>query len=331
MTLSNGALKKYVGDVYLMEKLKYNQETAIQNLKSTIQNLNNTMPLPEPVQAVVPSQKENKAFKTISLGVVFFLFSSILMEFFSLARSGVGYALSVCMSFAMLGSTIAVIKGFCDIIRNVKIHKENKSIDAQNQKNRDLYLANKKAYDQSVRKAHTAKKLAGVLQNRLYDLQKELAVIEKDLTHIYSYNIIYPAYRNRAAVTSFFEYLSSGRCSNLEGHEGAYNLYSMEARMDHLAEGQNKILSHLNKIEFNQRALFLAVNKSSEQLCQMQDAISSVDQDLQRIASASQVSNAQLERIACNAEMIQFNSNQIRSEVELRNHVDGIFASHYQF
>ena len=329
MTLNNSALKKYVGDVYLMEKLKYNQETAIQELTNTIRKLSNTQPLPEPVQAVVPSQKKNKAFKTIALGVVFFLLSSILMEVFSLARSGVGYALSVCMSFAMLGSTIAVIKGFCEIIGNVKIGKENKRIDAQNQKNRDLYLANKREYDKSVQKVHTAKKLAGILQYRLRDLQEELAVIEKDLAHIYSYNIIYPAYRNRAAVASFFEYLSSGRCSSLEGHEGAYNLYNMEARMDHLAEGQDKILLNLNKIEANQRTLVLAVSKSNERLSQVQDAIYSVDNDLQKIASETQVSNAKLEKIAYNAELIQFNSSQIRSEVELRNHVDGIIASHY--
>lgn len=321
--LSSSTLKNYIGDVYLMETLKFNQEKAILDLKTTIQNLNNIMPLPEPVQAVEPSRKRNKALKEIALGVVINLLACVMLELVN------DFFLQACLGLVIIGSLIAVIKGFCDAVGNVKIYMENKNIAKENQKNRDLYVASKKEYDKSVQKAQTAKRLAGVLQNRLHDLQSELSVIKNDLDHIYNYNIIYPAFRNRAAVTAFFEYLASGRCVSLEGHEGAYNLYSMESRMDHLADNQNIILSHLSRIEANQRSLVLAVNKSNQQIQQMQDAIGSVSSDLQRIANSSQVTNAHLERIAINTELIQFNSDQIRSEVELRNHVDGIFASHY--
>lgn len=49
---------------------------------------------------------------------------------------------------------------------------------------------------------------------------------------LYSMNVIYTNYRDLFALSSIYEYLNSGRCYELEGPHGAYNLYEQERRSD---------------------------------------------------------------------------------------------------
>mgnify|MGYP007024707781 CR=1 FL=1 len=42
----------------------------------------------------------------------------------------------------------------------------------------------------------------------------------------------FPKYRNLVAVSQIYEYILSGRCTELGGYQGAYNLYEQETRMD---------------------------------------------------------------------------------------------------
>lgn len=49
---------------------------------------------------------------------------------------------------------------------------------------------------------------------------------------LFSVNIIYPNYRDIFALSSFYEYFNSERCYELEGPDGAYNLYESERRGD---------------------------------------------------------------------------------------------------
>lgn len=52
------------------------------------------------------------------------------------------------------------------------------------------------------------------------------------LDKYYETGILYPTYRNPHAVLSILKYLQSGRCKQLDGPDGAYNLYEQESRMD---------------------------------------------------------------------------------------------------
>ncbi len=63
---------------------------------------------------------------------------------------------------------------------------------------------------------------------------------------LYSYGIVYGKYRDFIAISSFCDYLISGRCASLEGSEGAYNLYEQETRADIVIDKLDKIVSSLN-------------------------------------------------------------------------------------
>lgn len=95
--------------------------------------------------------------------------------------------------------------------------------------------------------------------NRAMDeLKKTNAVLQR----VYSMNIIYPKYRNFAAVGMFYEYMCAGRCNRLEGHEGAYNIYEYELRM-------NIIIDELREIKQNQWYLYDAISEENERFSQL--------------------------------------------------------------
>ena len=54
----------------------------------------------------------------------------------------------------------------------------------------------------------------------------------KTLQNVYKTELIYPKYRYLSAVAAFYEYFITGRCDDLIGPHGAYNLYEYEMRKD---------------------------------------------------------------------------------------------------
>lgn len=85
------------------------------------------------------------------------------------------------------------------------------------------------------------------------------------LQQMYSIGVIYPKYQNLIAISSFYDYLMSGRCSELEGHEGAYNIYEMEARLDRIVTQLDIVIAKLDKIQQNQYMLYRAIQEGNKQ------------------------------------------------------------------
>ena len=94
-------------------------------------------------------------------------------------------------------------------------------------------------------------------------LEKPLKETKENLERVYSKNIIYPKYRNLPALTSIYEYYVTGRCEELSGPYGAYNLYEDEVRKDKIISQLNTVIANLEQIKQNQYKLY-------EQVCQIQ-------------------------------------------------------------
>ena len=101
-----------------------------------------------------------------------------------------------------------------------------------------------------------------------YELDYVNMVLEKDIeleNKLYSYEIIYGKYRNFVAITSFYDYLMSSRCDQLEGANGAYNLFEQETRSNIIVEKLDKIISSLEDIKSMQYCIYnqmKIINKS---------------------------------------------------------------------
>ena len=91
------------------------------------------------------------------------------------------------------------------------------------------------------------------------------------LQQYYDKDVIFPKYRNLVAVCSFYEYFASGRCSTLIGHEGAYNIYENEVRLERILTKLDEIIQRLDTIKSNQYILYDVIqegNRISQRLVQ---------------------------------------------------------------
>ena len=93
--------------------------------------------------------------------------------------------------------------------------------------------------------------------------KKALSQLETALANTYNENIIFPKYRNLVAISAINEYLLSERCTQLEGADGAYNLYEMELRQNIVIDKLSAIVSDLEQIKQNQYSLYKELRKSN--------------------------------------------------------------------
>lgn len=84
------------------------------------------------------------------------------------------------------------------------------------------------------------------------------------LQELYRRNIIFPKYRNLVMVCSLHEYICAGRCSTLEGRDGAYNILEAEMRVDHIITQLDHVITQLNAIQRNQYELYTVLQSNRE-------------------------------------------------------------------
>ena len=120
----------------------------------------------------------------------------------------------------------------------------------ENENRKEKFAYNQKCWEDSCTKMRAT-------------LEKPLKETKENLEKVYAKNIIYPKYRNLPALTSIYEYYVTGRCEELSGPYGAYNLYEDEVRKDKIISQLNTVIANLEQIKQNQYKLY-------EQVCQIQ-------------------------------------------------------------
>ena len=95
-------------------------------------------------------------------------------------------------------------------------------------------------------------------------MSKPLAESRALLDRYYASDVIYPKYRTLPALTSIYEYFMTGRCTELTGPHGAYNLYEDELRKDTVISQLNTVIENLEQIRQNQYMLYQQVKAIQE-------------------------------------------------------------------
>lgn len=93
---------------------------------------------------------------------------------------------------------------------------------------------------------------------------------------LYAIDAIYPKYQNLPALTSIYEYFITGRCDELTGPHGAYNMYEDEVRKDTVISQLNTVIENLEQIRQSQFMLY-------EQVKMIQKTTSAINGELAQI------------------------------------------------
>lgn len=117
----------------------------------------------------------------------------------------------------------------------------------------------------------------------------------------YSADVVFPKYRNLAAMTTMLEYLETGRCTSLQGPDGAYNLYESERRQDLIIDRLDTITDKLDQIQQNQYMLFTAIEESNRSL-------QSISNTLDEVLDVAISTQGTLEQISEKATAVASNS-----------------------
>ena len=112
-----------------------------------------------------------------------------------------------------------------------------------------------------------------ILQNRYQETRSTLS-------KYYNLDIVYPKYRNLPAIAMFVQYLDSGRCSQLQGHDGCYNLYEDELRHNIIIAKLDEIITRLDDISASQYEISNAIRRSNQQIMRLSNQMDITNQHL---------------------------------------------------
>lgn len=138
-------------------------------------------------------------------------------------------------------------------------------------------------------------------------LQKSIAARNE----LYAAGIIFGKYQNAVALSSFYEYLVSGRCEKLEGTNGAYNLYESEVRANRVIEQLDTVIDSLEQIKSNQYMMYSAMCSMKKELAQLNDTMNSALTAIYSIENSASDAVIQLEGISQIGTTIAKNSDVI--------------------
>ncbi len=122
------------------------------------------------------------------------------------------------------------------------------------------------------------------LRKQQDDLRDQISDISGVLKNLYALNVIYPKYREMVPIITMWEYLDSGRCTDLAGANGAYNLYESETRQNIIISNLNQAVSMLAQIRDNQFALYEAIEESNaiaERMCYQNESLLSSSKSIE--------------------------------------------------
>lgn len=218
---------------------------------------------------------EGNAFTTL-LGSIFVCFPygavpGLVIGFFKGLGTPSLFA-KMFMWALLLGGAVSII-AFVFLFLASGGSKGNRKV---NQKNLAEYEAAKQ------RHAHNTSSNNARLQVIPAEIQKCNEEYEKTkdlLRQYYNLNFIYPKYRGMVPVCTLYEYLESGRCFSLLGHEGAYNLYENELRMNLIIEKLDDIIYRLDDIQANQRMLANEIKRSNIMIDNLCRSVVNIEQN----------------------------------------------------
>lgn len=262
-------LKEYLQIALDLEKHNFALGNTIATLESKHKSLGISQSFPKPKAPQRPQLLGGTIVSILlagmaALGIYLFV---LAIRLFTDGTFGDAFLSFLFLFPFSLVIAIASIIGFFRKLS--KLLNESSDFDSE----KAAYAAAESEYQAAV--SHDASRVKEELAEKaaLAATLEKLRALQKSCTQtlqkVYAENVIFPKYRSLSMVASLSEYISSGRCTTLEGPSGAYNILEQEIRLDRITIQLDNVLSKLDKIQATQYTLFSAVtsaNHTSQQL-----------------------------------------------------------------
>lgn len=272
--MNAAAVKEYLRMCIELEKQADTQNFLISGIKREIRQL----AIPNNYQVPTLKKFSGNSLGNILFGIFFTLFALILggiiiwPSAWFLTKLGKqmlreGWFGWIEISLCVLGLLVGVFVLWIGTGGIPKLIKDHKEVKAKNKEEEESYnqalLAYNQALEDDAKRVSQEQIKQAALRADLNNLQSALTKTKNCLKQLYGKGVLYSKYRNYACVCSLYEYFDSGRCTRLEGHEGAYNILESEMRLNRIITQTNQILSKLDEIKENQELLYDSIQESN--------------------------------------------------------------------
>ena len=296
--MAENSLKMYLKNVYAMEKAVYLQEEVCKEILSRRNRLKNWKPqaMKKVEVGEIYSVKGEQMLGIVGVmgalwclwrGIMLFLkggvlpFTTVVFGFFAYLIGAV-IIVWICGEYGREKLKKAEYERQYQV-QKIKIDSENRNIEAMNM----------------VTQKENEKKIKALEEE--YLIAKQQLDETKNILHkMYNKAIIFPKYRNFTAVSSFYEYIDSGRCTRLDGHEGAYNIFENEIRQNIIIQKLDEAVRMLKKIEQNQYMLYDAIRDTNRVISNLgqnlDSALNQIDTKMDAVVENTYISSYNSQR-----------------------------------
>lgn len=217
-----------------------------------------------------------------------------------------------------------------------KLDEYNKKLSEYQEKRAEIMAAREREYREQVEQVKAAhREECEKLEQELQTAQQEYDQLKSEITtaetvifdttfaelkqakellvklyqarnEMYATDVIFEKYRDFVAVSTFYEYLCSGRCESLDGVHGAYNLYESELRMNLIVSQLSAVVEGLEEIKNNQYVLYSAINETNRELKKLNSSMATMNKTLTSMKGSLANISANSDIIAHNSEIAAF-------------------------
>lgn len=303
---NNAKLIDYLTAVYDLEKQCYVLDRLIANEKARSWPEIPMPPVPAQIPHTVFKRKSVFAymaaavgFALVAAGISFLLFLFIGGYFLDQQGLKMSAILNLCFQWALLlaGCILAgaiPVKIYGDRKDRIRHAKEQKEIDAQNEKNLAFYRAVLRAREAKLLEYRRDQEIS--LSN-LQFLTKAAEEKKNLLRQYYDLDVIYSQYRGLARISKYLEYFESGRCDTLKE---AYNLCATENFQETAIQNFGTMISEMSQM----RSELSAIRTSNAMLYQ---AMLSANDNILRIQKGFEDQNQMIDGV--NRQLCELKNN----------------------
>lgn len=343
-------LKEYLGMVVQMEKEINLQERLSQKLQKEIQNAEWRMESIRNGQEYLsePNPPKRKAENTSMLptcaiitvaGVVFTIILRVIgvlldkwdVEGVLLVIIGIPWMLGILLAGG--GAALGALGTIYYLVTYPwQSHKDTKVFEAETRKyeqDYQNYQRNQKENEEKVKQINQLSVQKSVAETSKQQIESALVSSKRNLEKMYSYNIVFPKYRNYVMVSSIYEYLCAGRCKTLEGHEGAYNILELEIRLDRIITQLDRVIEELEAIRANQYMLYSCLKESNRKMDMLLQEETRIADSMQNLGTQSYEMNRRLGELQHSSELANYLAECNNRQLSYMNRMNYL-AGHYE-